>query len=71
MSVNRDYVDGSVTNIYDADTGTVRENGGASDIPFEQRGAQIEFKVGDTVTFLRIGLPNGNVIVKDVGKKNG
>jgi len=33
------------------------------------KGATIEFVSGDSVTFLRISLPNGRVIVKEVGKK--
>ncbi|UKN03258.1 hypothetical protein K6119_06985 [Paracrocinitomix mangrovi] len=75
MSVVREYKEGRVSDIYDADTGAVVESvtGPIEPTdprhPFEQRGAQIEFRVGDVVTFLKIGLPNGRVIVKEVGKK--
>ena len=40
---------------------------GASE--FYQRGAQLDFVVGDNVTYLKISLPSGKVIVKEVGKK--
>ncbi|MBD3637848.1 MAG: hypothetical protein HUJ25_10875 [Crocinitomicaceae bacterium] len=69
MSVTREYKTGQVTQIYDADTGAVREDGGSSDLPFEQRGAQIEFQVGDSVTFLMITTPGDRRIIKEVGKK--
>lgn len=74
MSVSREYVDGVVHKLYDADTGEVTE--GLSPAPpttegepFEQRGAQLEFSVGDKVTYLRIVLPNGKKIIKEIGKK--
>jgi len=31
--------------------------------------ADVEFVTGDQITYLRISLPNGNVIVKEVGKR--
>ena len=69
MAVTRDYKSGTITQIYDADTGALREDGLSDDDGFTLRGAQLEFKVGDNVTFLVIGLPNGRRLVKEVGKK--
>ena len=74
MSVSREYVDGRVHKIHDADSGEVTEGTTQQDeshdgIPFDQKGAQLEFKRGDLITFLRIKLPNGGIIVKEVGKK--
>lgn len=69
MAVTRDYKSGKITEVYDADTGALREDGLSDDDVFNQRGAQLEFKAGDDVTFLVIGLPNGKRLVKEVGKK--
>lgn len=69
MAVSREYVDGEVSEIYDADSGAVKADGDPTEYPFEQRGAQLEFVVREKVTFLKISLPNGKVIVKEVGKK--
>tara|TARA_E500000331_G_scaffold352448_1_gene401065 strand:- start:2159 stop:2335 length:177 start_codon:yes stop_codon:yes gene_type:complete len=35
----------------------------------EAGGATIEFKVGDNVTYLVITLPNGQRIIREIGKK--
>ena len=37
---------------------------------FFHPGAQIDFKKGEVIMFLKISLPNGKVIVKEVQKKN-
>ncbi|MEX1000624.1 MAG: hypothetical protein WDZ35_00765 [Crocinitomicaceae bacterium] len=72
--VTREYVDGRIHKIYDADTGEVTEGNTQHDPshegePFEQKGAQLEFQEGHQVTYLRITLPNGKKIVKEIGSK--
>ena len=69
MAVTREYVDGMIDEIYDADTGRINPDDGGDKEDFMQRGAQVEFKVGDRVTYLRIKLPNNKIIVREVGKK--
>ncbi|OIQ37688.1 MAG: hypothetical protein BM555_00410 [Crocinitomix sp. MedPE-SWsnd] len=74
MSVTREYVEGRVHKIFDAETGEVTEGNNPKPETepgdsFDQKGAQLEFVRGDLITFLRIGLPNGKVIVKEIKKR--
>jgi hypothetical protein len=69
MAVSREYVSGEISEIYDADTGSIQPDNGGTKEDFMQRGAQVEFKVGDKVTYLSIVLPNDKKIIREVGMK--
>jgi len=74
MAVTREYVEGRIHKIYDAETGEVTE--GNNPKPeneegdaFEQKGAQLDYVRGDLITYLKISLPNGKVIIREVRKR--
>ncbi|MFT7612875.1 MAG: hypothetical protein ACI9J3_001841 [Parvicellaceae bacterium] len=71
MAVTKEYINGKVSDIYDADTGQVTEgeSPGGPTHDFHQNGAQLNFKLGQQVTFLRITLPNGKRLAKEVGQR--
>ena len=53
---------------YDGDNGTILENGTNATRDFNHPGAQLEFLLGEGVTYLLITLPNGRTITKDIKK---
>ena len=56
MSVTKETKEGTITGIYDSEYGELRQKDNNEILPFDQKGASVDFKVGDDVTFLRIGL---------------
>lgn len=72
MAVTREYKEGTIVEFFDADTGILNEKitGGRKDRDFFHPGAQIDFKKGEVIMFLKITLPNDKVIVKEIQKKN-
>jgi hypothetical protein len=68
MPVSQEEKTGVVETLYDADTGIIRESGSNAPRDFYQPGADIQFVVGDSVTFVNIILPNGRIITKDIKK---
>ncbi len=69
MPASQERVEGVMDSIYDADTGAVTENGTPNKYDFYHPGAQIEFKKGDEVIYLKVTTPTGRVIVNDIKKK--
>jgi hypothetical protein len=60
---------GVIDAIYTNDSGGIRENETSDQRDFYQRGASVEFVVGDSVSYRLITLPNGKPpIVVDVKK---
>ena len=66
MPATQEQKTGIIDVFYDGDTGSVKEDGTNLQREFYHPGAQVEFKVGDSVTYLIIVTPNGRVIVKDI-----
>lgn len=60
---------GIINGFYDADTGSIIEDGSGEIRDFYHPGAQASFVQSDSVTYLLVILPNGRPpIVKDVKK---
>ncbi len=64
--VSQEEKTGVIELFYDGDTGSIKEDGAGTPRDFYHPGAQVQFKVGDAVTYLVINLPNGRVIVKNI-----
>jgi hypothetical protein len=51
--------------IFNANQGTAHN----PSVHAQSSGAEVEFVAGDLATFLRVSLPNGRVIIREVGKR--
>jgi hypothetical protein len=71
MAVIKETKEGIISELYDDDAGTVRENGTEVDYDFYHPGAKLEFIVGKGVTYLQITTPGGKVIIRDIKKEQG
>jgi hypothetical protein len=70
MSVIRETKTGSIETFYDADSGRVKDDGSGEPNDFYHPGARLVFVPGDAVTYLKVTLPTGGVIINDI-KKGG
>lgn len=70
MPVTQEEKTGVIELFYDAETGSIKEDGNNTPREFYQHGAQVDFKVGDSVIYINIYLPNGRIITKDIRKGN-
>lgn len=68
MSVIQEEKTGVVELFYDTETGSIKEDVSNTPREFYQQGAQVDFKVGDSVIYINIYLPNGRIITKDIRK---
>lgn len=66
MPVTQEEKTGVIELFYDAETGSIKEDGDGLPREFYQRGAQVDFKIGDSVIYINIFLPNGRIITKDI-----
>ncbi len=70
MSVVKENKTGRVETFFDTDSGKIMEDGSGDSNEFFQPGASVSFVVGDAVSYLKVTLPTGGVIIKDI-KKGG
>jgi hypothetical protein len=68
MPASQEQATGTISNFFDTDTGIISETGSGSELDFFQPGAQVQFLRGELVSFLKVSLPNGRVIVRDIKK---
>ena len=68
MSTTREYVEGKVTAIHDADSGEFEETATGNKYPFFQRGAQVDLEINKAAISLKVTLPTGDVIIREVKK---
>lgn len=64
--VSQEEKTGVLDLFYDGDTGSIKEDGSNTPRDFYHPGAQTEFVIGDSVSYMILTLPNGRVIVKDI-----
>lgn len=68
MPATQEQKTGIIDVFYDADTGAIKEDGDGLLREFYHPGAQVDFKVGERVTYIIVITPSGKVIVKDIKK---
>ncbi|GIV27035.1 MAG: hypothetical protein KatS3mg027_0849 [Bacteroidia bacterium] len=61
---------GKIENFYDNDSGVIREDGTGELLDFYHPGASVEFVKGDSVIYLKVKTPSGNIIVRGIRKPN-
>lgn len=66
MSATQEQKTGIIDAFYDADTGAIKEDGDGILREFYHPGAQTEFKIGESVSYIIVITPNGRVIVKEI-----
>ncbi len=69
MSVIQEEKTGVIELYYDMDAGSIREDVTSATRDFYHPGAQVEFVIGDLVSYRLITLPNGRTITKDIRNK--
>lgn len=69
MGVLQEEKTGIIELYYDIDAGSIKEDGSGASRDFYHPGAQVEFIIGDAVSYRLITLPNGKTITKDIIKK--
>lgn len=57
---------GITENVYDTDSGQVREDGTNQVYDYFEPGANVEIVKGDSVTFVKVTTPSGRIIVRDI-----
>ncbi|MCD6018436.1 MAG: hypothetical protein K0S53_1557 [Bacteroidetes bacterium] len=69
MSVIQEEKTGVIEMYFDMDAGTIKEDGSGESRDFYHPGAQVEYVIGDAVSYRLISLPNGRTITKDIKSK--
>ncbi len=68
MGATQTQSTGLISSFYDADSGAILEDVTAASLDFYQKGAQVDFVLGGKVSFIRITLPNGRIIINSIQK---
>ncbi len=66
MPATQEQKTGIIDAFYDADTGAIKEDGDGVIREFYHPGAQVDFKIGEEVSYVIVLTPNGKVIVKEI-----
>lgn len=69
MSVVETERTGIISEFYDSDTGSIKEDGTSAMFEFARMGAQVEFEINEKIIFVTITTPNGRKIVKELIKR--
>ena len=69
MAVTQETREGTIDALYGGPFGAVKDSLNDEVGDFDQPGADVDFQTGEGITFLRIGLPNGKTLIKQIKKK--
>jgi hypothetical protein len=69
MSVIQEEKTGVIELYFDMDAGSIKEDVSGASRDFYHPGAQVEYVIGDAVSYRLITLPNGRTITKDIMRK--